>query len=96
MVHVNPELHPISAKLLGMFFFKTHHKLVILSGAPQGAESKDLGDAYLPMLPEAFHHRARAQDDGFVVSAALRGFIWFTREGILPCVQSIHVRALCA
>jgi hypothetical protein len=23
MVHVNPELHPISAKLLGMFFFKT-------------------------------------------------------------------------
>ena len=23
MVHANPELHPISAKLLGMFFFKT-------------------------------------------------------------------------
>ena len=30
----SPGLRPINANLFGMFFAKTHHKIVILSGAP--------------------------------------------------------------
>src|SRR5882757_4590459 len=33
---LSPGGSPINANLFGMFFFKTHHKNVILSGAPHG------------------------------------------------------------
>jgi hypothetical protein len=36
----------MGANLLRVFFFLNSHKIVILSGAPQGAESKDLEGPY--------------------------------------------------
>jgi hypothetical protein len=77
-----------------MFFFKTHHKAVILSEALRrsianrglnGAESKDPGDACSQMLSGAFRPHLLLSED------MKDGFIWHGVTVANPFARSKHL-----